>query len=113
MLDFGDVRALFTVGTAMWPKQRVRVYGTGGALTVNVPFNAFPDVPLTVSMENDVGAREIATGPADQYGEMFTAFAAAVRAGGPVPTPPSDALANMKVLDALFRSAESGRWEEV
>ena len=113
ILDFGGARALFTVSTAMWPKQQVRVFGTGGTLAVNLPFNAFPDVPLTVTMENDLGVREIATGPVDQYAEMFKAFAAAVRAGGPVPTPPSDALANMKVLDALFRSAETGRWEEV
>ena len=60
-----------------------------------------------------MGTREVMCGPADQYSELFTVFAEAVRAGGPVPTPPSDALANMKVLDALFRSAETGGWVQV
>lgn len=44
---------------------------------------------------------------------MVEAFARAVRAGGPVPTPPQDAIDNMKVEDALFRSEASGTWEEV
>jgi predicted dehydrogenase len=113
MLDFGDARSVFTVSTNTAPQQKVRVYGSGGSLTVDVPFNAYPDVPLKVTVETGVGTRDIMCGPADQYAEMFTAFAGAIRAGGPVPTPPSDALANMKVLDALFRSAETGGWVEV
>ena len=113
MLDFGDARSVFTVATNIAPQQKVRVYGTGGSLTVEVPFNAYPDVTLAVTVETGVGTREVMFGPADQYAAMFAAFATAVRAGGPVPTPPSDALANMKVLEALFRSAESGGWEPV
>ena len=113
MLDFGDVRSLFTVSTAMASRQRVTVFGTGGSMTVHLPFNAYPDVPLRLTVQTGVGDREVACGPVDQYAEMFKVFAAAVRSGGPVPTPPSDALANMKVLDALFRSAESGSWEKV
>jgi predicted dehydrogenase len=80
---------------------------------VDVPFNAYPDVPLKVTVETGVGTRDIMCGPADQYAEMFNAFAVAVRSSGPVPTPPTDALSNMKVLDALFASAESGNWAEV
>ena len=44
---------------------------------------------------------------------MFDAFSRAVREGGREPTPPEDAIANMKVLDALFRSEKSGSWEKV
>jgi predicted dehydrogenase len=113
ILDFESARSVFTVGTTMTPHQKVRVYGTAGTLTMNVPFNAYPDVPLKVTVGTGVGLREVMCGPADQYGLMFSAFAKAVRAGGPMPTPPSDALANMQVLDALFRSAETGGWETV
>ena len=113
MLDFGSARSVFTVSTTFAPQQTVTVFGTGGSLTVNVPFNAYPDVPLPVTVETGVSTREVMCGPADQYAEMFKAFAFAVRDGGPAPTPPSDALANMKVLDALFRSAESDGWETV
>jgi hypothetical protein len=31
----------------------------------------------------------------------------------PVPIPLEDAVANMKVMDALFKSAGSGQWEPV
>jgi len=113
MLDFGSARSVFTVSTTIAPQQTVTVFGTGGSLTMNVPFNAYPDVPLSVTVETGVGTREVMCGPSDQYAEMFKAFALAVRNGGPAPTPPADALANMKVLDALFRSAESDGWETV
>jgi predicted dehydrogenase len=113
ILDFQSARSIFTVSTTMKPGQKVHVYGTAGTLTINIPFNAYPDVPMKVTVETGLGIREVMCGPADQYGVMFTAFADAVRAGGPVPTPSSDALANMRVLDALFRSAETGGWETV
>ncbi len=113
ILDFGGPRAQFTVSTRMNPRQQVSVYGSRGNLTVIRPFNAYPDVPLSVVVDYGDGPREIQCGPADQYALMFEAFSKAVREGRPVPTPPSDAVANMKVIDAVFRSAESGGWETV
>ncbi|RKX86014.1 MAG: gfo/Idh/MocA family oxidoreductase, partial [Spirochaetes bacterium] len=41
------------------------------------------------------------------------AFARALREGGSAPIPPSDAIANMKVIDAMFRSEKSGGWEAI
>ena len=112
ILDFGDgVQATFTVGTQTYSQQKVQVFGTGGTLRVELPFNAYPDVPLAVHVETGVGHRRIERGPADQYQIQFEAFSEAVRTGGPVPTPIEDALANQKVLDALFRSGKSGSWE--
>ena len=113
ILDFGGPRALFTVSTRMAPRQKVSVYGSGGNLTVVRPFNAFPDVPLTVVVDPGDGAREIKCGPADQYELMLEAFAKAFRNGDKAPTAPSDAIANMKVIDAVFRSGKSGNWETV
>ena len=113
ILDFGGPRALFTVSTRMAPRQKVSVYGSGGNLTVVRPFNGAPDVPLTVVIDPGDGAREIKCGPADQYELMLEAFARAYRKGKPAPTLPSDAIANMKVIDAVFRSEKSGNWETV
>jgi predicted dehydrogenase len=39
-------------------------------------------------------------------------FSRAVRGDGDVPVPLEDAILNMAVIDAIFRSAESGRWEQ-
>ena len=114
ILDFGGGRqATFTVGTQTYSQQKVQAFGTKGTVRVELPFNAFPDVPLSVHVETGIDHRTIATGPADQYQLQFEAFSQAVRTGGPVPTPLSDALANQQVLDALFRSATSGTWETV
>ncbi len=113
IMDFGGDHAIFTVSTQMFGDQRVDVRGTGGLITVHLPFNIFPDVPVRLTVTNGVGARDIFTGPIDMYGLQFDEFSRAVRNGEPAPTPPSDALANMKVLDAIFRSENSGAWEKV
>jgi len=113
MMDFGGAHAIFTVSTQMFGDQRVEVHGTGGSIAVHLPFNVFPDVPVRVTVTNGVGARDIFTGPVDMYGLQLDAFSWAVRNKEAAPTPPSDALANMKVLDAIFRSEKSSAWEKV
>ncbi|MGA2547732.1 MAG: Gfo/Idh/MocA family oxidoreductase [Rectinemataceae bacterium] len=115
LLDFGQdgPRASFHISTQAFPVQRVEVMGESGSLAVMLPFNAYPDVPLTVEVTTDLGTRRIETGPADQYGLMFAAFSRAIRAKSPAPTPPEDGIANMAALDALFRSEKSGKWERI
>ena len=113
LLDFGGPRATFTVGTQSAPFQRVDVLGSGGILTVHVPFNMYPDVPAKLTVTTGVGTREIEFEPTDQYAELFEEFSIAVAEDLPVPTPGEDAVANQKVLDALFKSSASGAWEKV
>lgn len=113
ILDFGTTRSMFTVATQTFPWQRVQALGSGGELSVVLPFNAYPDTPLEVSVTTGIGTRQVYTPPTDQYVEMFEAFSRAIREGGKEPTPAEDAIANMKVLDALFRSEKSGGWEKV
>jgi len=91
----------------------VDVLGSGGELSVMLPFNAYPDSPLQLSVTTGIGTREVTTPATDQYVEMFEAFSKAIREGAKEPTPAEDAIANMKVLDALFRSEKSGAWEKV
>lgn len=113
IVDFGGARATFTVSTQTFPTQRVEVLGSAGHIVVHLPFNAWPDAPVRVTITTAVGVRTLEIPAADQYVAMFEAFSRAVRAGGGVPTPPQDAIGNMKVLDALFRSERSGAWEPV
>ncbi len=113
ILDFGMARSVFTVGTQTQNWQRVDVIGSGGELSILVPFNAYPDVPMQVSVTSGLGTRNVYAPATDQDKEMFEAFSRAIREGGSVPTPPQDAIDNMKVLDALFRSEKSGAWETV
>ena len=114
MLDYGDGKtSTFTISTQMFPYQRVTAFGTSGSLSVEVPFNMFADVPGKVTVTTSTAERMIESKIADQYLLLFDAFARALVEKTGVPTPVSDALANMAVLDAIFAAAASGQWETV
>ncbi|MFP4331344.1 MAG: Gfo/Idh/MocA family protein [Alkalispirochaetaceae bacterium] len=113
ILRFPTGQATFTVGTQTFGAQAVHILGSGGTITIEVPFNIYPDVGMPNYISTGVGERVYEAGPEDQYQRMFEAFSEAIERGEPVPTPIDDALNNQKVLDALFRSEESGAWEDV
>jgi predicted dehydrogenase len=113
ILDFGRVKTLFTVGTQTLPFQRVQVFGTAGTMTLEIPFNMYPDVPAQITIRTNMGTRTLEYGPADQYRLEFEEFVLAVRSGSPTPILSADAVSNMKVLDALMKSAQSGQWKNV
>jgi predicted dehydrogenase len=110
ILDFGDSRAEYTIGTQTFPYQRVNVYGSGGVISVEIPFNTPADVETQLTVTNSIGTREVLFAPEDQYILEFEAFARAIKEDTEVPTPASDAIANMKVLDALVKSARENAW---
>ncbi len=49
----------------------------------------------------------------DQYQLQGEAFSRAVRGEFALPYGIEDAIANMRIIDALFRSEKSGAWEPV
>ncbi|MDC7124282.1 MAG: Gfo/Idh/MocA family oxidoreductase [Spirochaetales bacterium] len=112
-LDFGDTKSTFTIGTQMFPAQKVEVLGTKGRLVIPIPFNMYADVPAEIQVWMGIGERTINCGPVDQYTAEFEAFGKAVAEGRSVPVAPEDAINNMKVIDALFASEKSGTWAEV
>jgi predicted dehydrogenase len=113
VLDFGGRHASFVCATQLEPEQRVQFLGTEGRLLVEIPFNIPPDRPtrlvLTAGGDPPVEpAREVIEIPAaDQYRVQGELFSAAVRDGTPVPTPPSDAIANMTVIERIFSAGRS------
>ncbi|MDT7779026.1 MAG: hypothetical protein QOC99_1538 [Acidobacteriota bacterium] len=117
ILDFPSGQAVFTCGTQLLPYQRMQFFGTRGRIEIEIPFNAPADRPTRILIDDGsdifgsgVEVREFA--PCDQYTIQCDLFSRAVREGGEQPIPLEDALKNMAVIDAVFRSAESGRWEE-
>ncbi len=113
ILDFGESRSLFTVAGQAFPKQGVSVYGTGGTLSLEIPFNPYPDVSGHLNVRTSIGQRDVHIGSVDHYLLEFEYFAQAVREGISLSYSNEDTLSNMKVIDALFKSAKSGKWEEV
>lgn len=111
ILDFGEgQRSTFTVGTQLFSMQRFDAYGTGGSLSIEVPFNMYGDVSGHILVANDVGRRVVETEIVDQYLLQFDAFAQALLEGREVPTPISEAIHNMAVLDALNIATKTGTW---
>jgi predicted dehydrogenase len=116
LLDFPAGQAVFTCSTQLVPYQRVQFVGTKGRIELVVPVNAPPDreVKLLVDSGTDLfgGGVEEETFPVcDQYTLQGDAFSRAILEGGEVPVPVEDAIGNMAVIEALFRSAKSGQWE--
>jgi predicted dehydrogenase len=116
VLDFPSGRATFTCSTQLVPFQRVQFFGTRGRIEVEIPFNAPNDRPTRILIDDgsDISGAgiEVREFPAcDQYTIQGDLFSRAVREGTAQPIPLEDAVKNMAVIDAVFRSAESGRWE--
>ncbi len=111
VMDFGGRSAAFTVGTQLAPYQRVQICGTAGRVELEIPFNAPPDRPTRIWHQSDTGTQEIVFETCDQYRIQGDLFCRAVLDDTHVPTPIEDAVANMKVIEAAFRSAGSGGWE--
>ena len=116
VLRFPAGQSAFTCATQLVPYQRMHILGTRGRIEVEIPFNASPDRGCRLFVDDGrdltrVGVETIELPVVDQYALQADAFSAAVRDGRSVPVPLEDAIANMAVIDALFRSETSGRWE--
>ena len=114
ILDFSGGTSMFVCSTQLVPYQRVNIFGEQGRLELEMPFNAPPDRPTL--MWHQVGRdkiEELAFPICDQYTAQGDLFNQAILDDTPVPTPIEDAVANMLVIEAVFRSAKSGQWETV
>ena len=117
MLDFGSGQCIFTCSTQMVPYQRLQFFGTTGRIEIEIPFNAPPDRPTRIVVDETgelfgSGIRTEEIPVCDQYTLQGDAFSRAILDRTEVPVPIEDALANMAVIEAIFRSAESGTWQK-
>ncbi len=113
ILDYGGVRSLFTVSTAVYPQQQVKIFGTEGTVTVTIPFNDVSEIPGIILFENGETSMEIEVAPVNQYRLMFEAFAKSITDNVEVPFPLSDSLLNMRTIDAVFKSSVTGKWVNI
>ena len=116
LLDFGGMQLAGTCSTQMVPWQRIHIFGTRGQIDIRIPFNAPPDRACEVVVDSGKdlygGGQELLTFPVcDQYTIQGDLFSKAVLDGTEVPEPLEDSIRNMECIEAVFRSAESGRWE--
>ena len=113
VLEFFQGTSTFTCATQLASHQRVNIFGTEGRIEIEIPFNAPHDRPCRIWLQSGVepdAVEEIRFEVADQYSLQADAFAQAVFELQPVPTPLSDAVANMRVIERIFASAEKNAW---
>jgi predicted dehydrogenase len=117
ILEFpGGRNATFCVATQLSAHQHVTIVGEAGRIEIGIPFNAPPDRPTEIVIDTGAdlfgGGRRIEQfAVCDQYTLQGDAFSRAILGETPLEFPIEDALANMRIIDALFRSAERGSWE--
>jgi predicted dehydrogenase len=117
LLEFPSGHAVFTCSTQMIHYQRMQILGTTGRIEIEIPFNAPADRPTRILVDSTgdpfgSGIRVEQFPVCDQYTIQGDLFSQAILEGGEVPTPLEESLGNMAVIDAVFRSAASGKWEE-
>jgi predicted dehydrogenase len=118
VLQFPQGQSNFVCSTQLARAQRFQILGTKGHLTVEIPINTPNDRPIRLIVDDgrDVlgtGAETIEIPTCNQYTVQGDAFSACVRNGTAPPVTLADSLANMRAIDAVFRSEKSGRWEDV
>lgn len=114
MLDFGDGKiSTFTCSTQLMPYQRVNILGTNGHIEIEIPVNAPKDASSRVWIRTKTGSEEIVIEAVDQYTLQAEQFAKAIIENRPVPTDFTDAVNNMKVIEAIFESAELNAWKPI
>jgi predicted dehydrogenase len=110
VMDFGTGTSTWTCSTQLANYQRVTIMGTEGRVEIEIPFNAPTDRSCRLWHQRGAKLEEIVFDVVDQYGIQGDLFSLAVLNDTPVPTPLGDAVANMKAIEAVVRSAELGTW---
>jgi predicted dehydrogenase len=117
VLQFPNGRATFNCGGQTIAHQTLHCFGSSGRIHVPVPFTPPSHVPSTIHVVHATGpagpGETISFDAVNQYTLQADNFARAVSGHGAMPVSLDDSIANMRAIDTLFRSAQSGRWEPV
>lgn len=116
ILEYPSGQSIFTCSTQIAYYQRMQFLGSEGRVDVEIPFNAPTDRPTRIFIDN--GKDLLGTGlttesfpVCNQFTIQADLFSIAVLENKGVPNPLEDAIANMAVIEAVFRSGTSGKWE--
>ena len=111
LLEFPSGHSIFTCGTQLVPYQRMQFFGTTGRIEVEIPFNAPPDRPCRILLDDgsDASGGGIVSEEfpvCDQYGLQADAFSRAIEEDSEVPVPLEMALGNMRVIDEILAARD-------
>lgn len=113
VLEFERGTATLTCSTQLTNHQRVSIYGKSGSLEIAIPFTPQPDESCKLLLQTGSERKEIVVEACDQYTIQGDLFSQAILNDAEVPTPLTDGVANMRVIDRLITSHKSGTWVHV
>ena len=116
LLDFGTGHSAGSCSTQMVPSQNLQIFGTTGRIELTIPFNAPADRPSRIIVDTGAdlfggGISHIDIDICNQYTIQGDLFSKAILDDEDVPLPLEDAVKNMACIDAIVKSANTGRWE--
>ncbi|MGI9485241.1 MAG: Gfo/Idh/MocA family protein [Geminicoccaceae bacterium] len=118
ILHFSEGQAQFVCSTQLVPQQRLLILGTEGRIELDIPFTPLENQTSRLLIDDGshrgfLAKEEITFEGINQYTLQGDHFAQVVRGNAALDFPIKDSVRNMAVIDALYRSGESGGWEEV
>jgi predicted dehydrogenase len=117
ILEYPSAHCIFSCGMLVAGNQSMGFFGSAGRIELEVPYNARAGGPSRIRIDDGRdpfgGGLTVEDFPTcDQYTLQGDDFSRAIREGTPPPVPLEDSVKNMGVIDAVFRAAESGKWEK-
>jgi predicted dehydrogenase len=100
ILEYPQGHASFTCSTQLVPYQKMHIFGTTGRIEIEIPFNAPPDKPTRIFVNDEVEEFPVC----DQYTIQGELFSRAILENTEVPVPLEDALKNMAVIEKILAS---------
>ena len=88
------------------------IVGATGCIEIDCPFSPVPDA-ASITIVRGSTRESIAFESANHYTLQADAFSRAILYDLPTPVALENSVANMEVLDAIRRSAETGEWTDV
>ncbi|MDQ3671819.1 MAG: Gfo/Idh/MocA family oxidoreductase [Actinomycetota bacterium] len=102
----GEVLALFDCGTSLPDRDELEAIGTEGSLFLDDPWHCRNPV---IELRTESGVERIELDPADSYRLELENLADAIRSKAQLLLGRDDAVGQARTLEALHRSAETGR----
>jgi len=113
ILDFSSGTATFTCSTQAMPYQRTNIIGSEARIELEIPFTPSPDNPAIIWLHTKTHSKQINFEATNQYTLQGDQFSLAILNKEELQTKLTDAVNNMKVIDAIFESGRTGSWKQV
>ena len=110
ILNFTQGFATFSCSTQLMNHRRAEILGTKGRIEIENPFVPSAQEPAKILLQTAEKSQQIRIKKCNQYTIQGDLFSKAILNDTDMPTPLTDAVANMKIIDAIFESAETNSW---